>query len=89
MSWSVVAQAEVTNGQVKWKPGTEQLQTGHGESECKKSIAAARGAVEAILGAGVLGDGEFNISINGHSNPGNTKAAGFVNDSLNLNISQL
>lgn len=44
-------------------------QSGYGAEEAAKAEHEARKAVKALVRSGVLGDGPFRITGNGHSNP--------------------
>lgn len=88
MSWYATGQAAVNNGTVTYTEGLTTIPEST-KAECQKSLESAKAAVQKILESGVLGEGDFNVSMNGHANTGNVKTPGFANDSLNIGITQI
>lgn len=58
-------------------------------TERQEQVDAARAAALYIARSAAVGDGAFNVSINGHANPEHKPRDGWSNDYVNVTINQV
>jgi len=95
MSWSAEGTATVDNATIAGEP-TRKVNLSipglsapeHGAKESQVAFVAAKQATSTLLESGALGQGNFNVSLSGHANPGNVPADGWVNDCVTIRITQ-
>jgi hypothetical protein len=63
-----------------------QEQADHGAVESKVAIDKALKA--ATLMTDAMGEGTFDVTLSGHSNPGNKPAQGWANDGMRIDVQQ-
>lgn len=84
MSWSV-------GGKISSSEGLNDLELPESaqSTEHKEQFEAAKEAAAHLINAGVLGEGEFFVSLSGHANPEHKpNPPGWSNDSITISLSQ-
>lgn len=59
---------------------------GEVESAMDEQFEAALNMVRIALLRGVVGEGNINVTLSGHANPGHQPREGWVNDSVNVSV---
>lgn len=91
MSWSM--QFRVNHGSVvdadRYRVDCERI--AETSPEFAQQVRGAVNTALTIIDTGVLGSlsNEYAVSLSGHANPDHKPAAGWANDSLSINISQV
>lgn len=94
MSWSIgplVVTAE--NSVEKIEAAAEAFIVGYNDTDEGKQataehMSAAGDAVDDLLTSGVLGNGEFKVTLSGHANPGHEKRVGWADDYISIRVEQ-
>lgn len=82
MSWS--ASGRVENAEVIDLAFSPQV--GNGAKESASQFDAAREAVAELIGAGVLGEGPYQVDLSGHANDGFGDVKGYATDLIVVNV---
>src|SRR5258708_367723 len=90
MSWSGSGRMKKVAGEpttAEWGPLFPQ--TGNGEEESKRAIEVAQSVAQSVVESDAFaGEGEFSVSISGHSNTDHVAQPGWSNDYFSISVSQ-